>query len=87
MEWNESEGTVRRTYASLGKRSVGVVHFDTTKNKFLAAGDEFTIKFWDMDSVNVLTTTDAGGGLPVMFRNSLVIEESLLRVFPLLRIL
>ncbi|KNA11838.1 hypothetical protein SOVF_131310 isoform A [Spinacia oleracea] len=64
VEWNESEGTVKRTYLSLGKRSVGVVHFDTTKNRFLAAGDEFTVKFWDMDSVNILTTTDAGGGLP-----------------------
>lgn len=64
VEWNESEGTVKRTYLSLGKRSVGVVHFDTTKNRFLAAGDEFTVKFWDMDSVNLITTTDAGGGLP-----------------------
>ncbi|KAH9618444.1 hypothetical protein KSS87_012024, partial [Heliosperma pusillum] len=64
VEWNESEGTVKRTYLGLGKRSVGVVRFDTTKNRFLAAGDEFTIKFWDMDSVNLLTTIDADGGLP-----------------------
>lgn len=63
VEWNESEGTVKRTYLSLGKRSVGVVHFDTTKNRFLAAGDEFSVKFWDMDSVNLLATADAGGGL------------------------
>lgn len=23
------------------------------------------IKFWDMDNINILTTTDADGGLPV----------------------
>ncbi|XP_076912399.1 topless-related protein 4-like isoform X2 [Bidens hawaiensis] len=64
VEWNESEGAVKRTYIGLGKRSVEVVQFDTTKNRFLAAGDEFMIKFWDMDNVNLLTTTDADGGLP-----------------------
>lgn len=64
VEWNESEGAVKRTYHGLGKRSVGVVQFDTTKNRFLAAGDEFLVKFWDMDNVNLLMTTDAEGGLP-----------------------
>lgn len=68
MEWNESEGAVKRTYHGLAKRSEGVVHFDTTKNRFLAAGDESMIKFWDMDSVNILTTTDAEGGLLVIVR-------------------
>ncbi|KAI5441392.1 hypothetical protein KIW84_010746 [Lathyrus oleraceus] len=38
VEWNESEGAMKRTYHGLGKRSVGVVQFDTTKNRFLAAG-------------------------------------------------
>ncbi|KAJ9163078.1 hypothetical protein P3X46_022790 [Hevea brasiliensis] len=64
VEWNESEGTVKRAYIGLGKRSVGVVQFDTTKNRFLAAGDEFAVKFWDMDNVNLLTSIDAEGGLP-----------------------
>ncbi|XP_010250163.1 PREDICTED: protein TOPLESS-like [Nelumbo nucifera] len=64
VEWNESEGAVKRTYHGCGKRSVGVVQFDTTKNRFLAAGDESVIKFWDMDNVNLLTTTEADGGLP-----------------------
>ncbi|GLT98415.1 hypothetical protein SLE2022_159200 [Rubroshorea leprosula] len=64
VEWNESEGTVKRTYLGLGKRSVGAVQFDTTKNRFLAAGDEFAIKVWDMDQVNLLTSIDADGGLP-----------------------
>ena len=65
VEWNESEGAVKRTYHGLGKRSVGVVQFDTTKNRFLAAGDEFTIKFWDMDNTNMLTSVEAEGGLLV----------------------
>ncbi|XWS11792.1 hypothetical protein CRYUN_Cryun37aG0031000 [Craigia yunnanensis] len=64
VEWNESEGAVKRTYHGLGKRSMGVVQFDTTRNRFLAAGDEFLIKFWDMDNVNLLTAINADGGLP-----------------------
>ncbi|XP_056162480.1 topless-related protein 4-like isoform X13 [Syzygium oleosum] len=64
VEWNESEGAVNRTYHGLGKRSGGVVQFDTTKNGFLAAGDEFMVKFWHMDNNNLLTSTDAEGGLP-----------------------
>ncbi|XP_077237920.1 topless-related protein 1-like [Tasmannia lanceolata] len=63
VEWNESEGAVKRTYQGFRKRSLGVVQFDTTKNRYLAAGDDFMIKFWDMDTVNLLTTTDADGGL------------------------
>ncbi|KAL4179676.1 hypothetical protein AMTRI_Chr13g88480 [Amborella trichopoda] len=64
VEWNESEGVVKRTYAGFRKRSLGVVQFDTTKNRFLAAGDEFAVKFWDMDNVNPLISVDAEGGLP-----------------------
>ncbi|XAR53253.1 hypothetical protein NMG60_11021726 [Bertholletia excelsa] len=64
VEWNESEGAVKRTYHGLGRRSASIVQFDTTKNRFLAAGDECMVKFWDMDNVNLLTTTDADGGLP-----------------------
>ncbi|KAJ6802893.1 topless-related protein 1-like isoform X1 [Iris pallida] len=64
VEWNESEGSVKRTFTGFRKRSVGVVQFDTTKNRFLAAGDEFVVKFWDMDNTNLLTTADAEGGLP-----------------------
>ncbi|KAJ6389646.1 hypothetical protein OIU77_027881 [Salix suchowensis] len=63
VEWNESEGAVKRTYLGFRKRSLGVVQFDTTKNRFLAAGDDFCIKFWDMDSVQLLTKIDADGDL------------------------
>ena len=67
MEWNESEGAIKRNYSGFRKRSLGVVQFDTTRNRFLAAGDEFQIKFWDMDNTNLLTTIDAEGGLPVSY--------------------
>ncbi|KAI3424563.1 uncharacterized protein J3R85_010582 [Psidium guajava] len=64
VEWNTIKMAVKRMYHGLGKRSGGVVQFDTTKNKFLAAGDEFMVKFWDMDNKHILTSTDAEGGLP-----------------------
>jgi len=75
VEWNESEGAVKRTYQGFHKRSLGVVQFDTIKNRFLAACDEFVIKFWDMDNVNLLLTIDAEGGLPVRH-----IMESLIHI-------
>ena len=56
---------MKRTYQGFQKCSLGVVQFDTIRNRFLAAGDDFAIKFWDMDNVNLLTTVDADGGLPV----------------------
>ena len=78
VEWNESEGAVKRTYHGLGKRSVGVVQFDTTKNRFLAAGDDFSVKFWDMDSVTLLTSIDADGGLPVSHDLSIIFPPILI---------
>lgn len=67
VEWNENEGHVKRTYQGLNKRSLGIVQFDSTKNRFLAVGDEYTIKVWDMDNPNLLTSIDAEGGLPVSY--------------------
>ncbi|KAG1363245.1 protein TPR3 [Cocos nucifera] len=80
VEWNESEGAVKRTYQGFRKRSLGVVQFDTTRNRFLAAGDEFLIKFWDMDNTNLLTTVDAEGGLPASPRIRFNKEGTLLAV-------
>ncbi|XP_062119809.1 protein TOPLESS-RELATED PROTEIN 2-like [Humulus lupulus] len=80
VEWNESEGAIKRTYSGFRKRSLGVVQFDTTRNRFLAAGDEFQIKFWDMDSTNMLTAIDADGGLPASPRLRFNKEGSLLAV-------
>ncbi|CAL9072415.1 unnamed protein product [Musa textilis] len=80
VEWNETEGAIKRTYSGFRKRSLEVVQFDTTRNRFLAAGDEYMIKFWDMDNINILTTTDADGGLPASPRLRFNREGSLLAV-------
>ncbi|XP_057423217.1 topless-related protein 3-like [Lotus japonicus] len=63
VEWNESEGAIKRTYNGFRKKSAGVVQFDTTQNRFLAAGEDGQVKFWDMDNINLLASTDADGGL------------------------
>ncbi|KAH0742331.1 hypothetical protein KY290_035374 [Solanum tuberosum] len=80
VEWNESEGAIKRTFSGFRKRSSGVVQFDTTRNRFLAAGDEFQIKFWEMDNTNMLTATDGDGGLPASPRLRFNKEGSLLAV-------
>ncbi|XP_073102229.1 protein TOPLESS-RELATED PROTEIN 2 isoform X2 [Elaeis guineensis] len=80
VEWNETEGAIKRTYSGFRKRSVGVIQFDTSRNRFLAAGDEFMIKFWDMDNTNILKTADADGGLPASPRLRFNKEGSLLAV-------
>jgi WD40 repeat protein len=68
VEWNESEGSIKRTYSGFRKKSAGVagvVQFDTAQNHILAAGEDNQIKFWDVDNNNTLICTDAEGGLPV----------------------
>ncbi|XP_022745294.1 protein TPR2-like isoform X2 [Durio zibethinus] len=80
VEWNESEGAIKRRYSGFRNRSLGVVQFDTTRNRLLAAGDEFQIKFWDMDDTTMLTAVDADGGLPASPRLRFNKEGSLLAV-------
>ncbi|KAL5724564.1 Protein TOPLESS-RELATED PROTEIN 2 [Ranunculus cassubicifolius] len=80
VEWNESEGCIRRRYSGFRKRSLGVVQFDMTRNRFLAAGDEFQIKFWDMDNTNMIASTEADGGLPASPKLRFNKEGSLLAV-------
>eukprot|EP00850_Spirogloea_muscicola_P001880 SM000007S20840 [mRNA] locus=s7:486412:491929:+ [translate_table: standard] len=80
VEWNESEGAIKRRFAGFRKRLQGVVQFDTTRNRFLAAGDEFLVKFWDMDNDNVLLTLDADGNLLPKPRLRFNREGSLLAV-------
>ncbi|KAK1277243.1 Topless-related protein 2 [Acorus gramineus] len=80
VEWNESEGAIKRTYMGFRKKSAGVVQFDTTQNHFLAAGEDNQIKFWDVDNVNMLTSTDAEGGLPNLPRLRFNKEGNLLAV-------
>ncbi|GMY21830.1 topless-related protein 3-like isoform X2 [Fagus crenata] len=80
VEWNESEGAIKRSYTGFRKKSAGVVQFDTTQNHFLAAGEDSQIKFWDMDNTNILTSTDAEGGLPSLPRLRFNKEGNLLAV-------
>ncbi|XWS64483.1 hypothetical protein CRYUN_Cryun05aG0007700 [Craigia yunnanensis] len=80
VEWNESEGAIKRTYVGFRKKSAGVVSFDTVQNHFLAAGEDSQIKFWDMDNINLLTFTDAEGGLPSLPRVRFTKEGNLLAV-------
>ncbi|RDX60457.1 Topless-related protein 2, partial [Mucuna pruriens] len=80
VEWNESEGALKRTYSGFRKKSAGIVQFDTTKGRLLAAGEDNQIKFWDMDNVNVLTSTDAEGSLPSLPRLRFNKEGNLLAV-------
>ncbi|KAK4478949.1 hypothetical protein RD792_014456 [Penstemon davidsonii] len=61
VEWNETKGSIKHIYLSLLKRPPGIVQFDTTKN-ILAVGDNFMVKYWDLDNVNLLATTYANGG-------------------------
>ncbi|KAL5559751.1 hypothetical protein UlMin_035962, partial [Ulmus minor] len=63
VEWNKKEGIVKRTYIGCTNHSIGVIHFDITKNRFIAVGDDYVIKIWDIDNVNLLSTLDAEGGL------------------------
>ena len=65
VEWNESEGCVKRSYHGLCACSSSVVQFDTIKNQILAAGDNHVIKFWHMNGNQLLEAVDAGGELPV----------------------
>uniref|UniRef100_A0A1J3IS18 Topless-related protein 3 n=2 Tax=Noccaea caerulescens TaxID=107243 RepID=A0A1J3IS18_NOCCA len=80
VEWNESEGSIKRTYHGFLKKLPGVVQFDTSKNHFLAVGEDGQIKFWDMNNINVLTSTDAEGGLPALPRLRFNREGNLLAV-------
>ncbi|WOL13548.1 protein TPR3 isoform X2 [Canna indica] len=68
VEWNDADGTINRTYEGLSIQSIGVIQFDLIKNKFIAVGDEFMVKFWDMNNPKMLTSTDAEGGLEALPR-------------------
>ncbi|KAF5944271.1 hypothetical protein HYC85_018348 [Camellia sinensis] len=70
VEWNESEGAIKRTYSGL----------DTTQNHFLAVGEDQQIKFWNMDNNDILTCMDAEGGLSSLPRLRFNKEGNLLAV-------
>ncbi|KAJ6673965.1 PROTEIN putative-RELATED [Salix viminalis] len=64
VEWDDSEGAIKRSYLGLQKNPSSVVQFDIMKNQVLAAGDEHVIKIWNMNKTELFTTIDAEGGLP-----------------------
>lgn len=78
---------MKRAYQGFHKHSSSIVQFDTTKNRFLAVGDDYSIKVWDMDYVNLLTTIDAEGGLPVSCVYEIYVDLKLLSVVILVSIL
>ncbi|XP_024023610.1 topless-related protein 1 [Morus notabilis] len=80
VEWNDSEGWIRRMYQGLDSCHSSVVQFVTIKNQLLAAGDDHVIKFWDMDKKELLMTMDTGGELQVAPRINLNKECTLLAV-------
>ncbi|XP_006644007.1 protein TPR1 isoform X1 [Oryza brachyantha] len=80
VEWNESEGSIKRTYSGFRKKSAGVVQFDTAQNHILAAGEDNQIKFWDVDNTTMLSSTEADGGLPGLPRLRFNKEGNLLAV-------
>ena len=43
------------------------MQFDTAKNGLLVAGDDFSLKFWDLNAVDLVTPIDASEMLPVSF--------------------
>ncbi|XP_028798247.1 topless-related protein 1 [Neltuma alba] len=63
VEWDESEGYIKRVYEGLKAPCSSKIQFDTTRNQFLVAGDDHMVKYWDMDNVQLLASTNAEGGL------------------------
>lgn len=80
VEWNESEGAIKRTYTGFPKKTTGIMQFDTAKNHFLAAGEDGQIKFWHVDNLNMISSTEADGGLPSLPRLRFNKEGNLLAV-------
>ncbi|CAI8590151.1 unnamed protein product [Vicia faba] len=80
VEWNEDEGAIEKKYSGFRNETAGIVKFDVVKNRFLAVGVENQIKFWEMDRIDVLTSTDAEGGLPTLPRLKFNREGNLLAV-------
>ncbi|XP_071909862.1 topless-related protein 1-like [Coffea arabica] len=81
VEWEDTEGFITQSYDGLSKSSAAIVQFSTCRNRFLVAGDEHLLKFWDMDNVNILVSLDADGGLPAKPYVCFNKEGTLLAVF------
>ena len=51
VELDERQTAIKLVYHGFWKQYVVVVPFDTMKNRSLATGYAFKLKFWDMDNV------------------------------------
>ncbi|KAM7275751.1 hypothetical protein ACFE04_017617 [Oxalis oulophora] len=80
FEWNEAEGTIKRTYKGLHQRSSGIIQFDNSKNCILATGHNHSIKFWNMNNPDLLIVIDSDGNLPATPRIRFNKEGTLLAV-------
>ncbi|XP_020103060.1 topless-related protein 1-like isoform X1 [Ananas comosus] len=65
-QWNGRKWNKVCSYVGFNNQCDGVPQFDIANSRFLAAGEEHMIKFWDMGHFDPLTTTDAEGGLPAL---------------------
>ncbi|XP_060208854.1 topless-related protein 1-like isoform X2 [Lycium barbarum] len=81
VEWDETEGYIARTYLGLSRFSLGVVQFDISSNKYVAAGDSHVIKVWNVNDPQLLTAVDIGGDLPASPYIRFSKQGSLLAVF------
>nr|XP_027072066.1 topless-related protein 1-like [Coffea arabica] len=81
VEWDDTEGSITQSYHGLSKSSAAIVQFSTSRNRFLVAGDEHLLKFWEMDNVKILVSLDADGGLPAKPYVCFNKEGTLLAVF------
>jgi len=58
VEWDETEGKIKRTYKGFINEKENLVRFDTALNKYLVLGDNNLVKFWHFDRENVIKTID-----------------------------
>nr|CAD1840130.1 unnamed protein product [Ananas comosus var. bracteatus] len=65
-QWDDRKWNKVCSYVGFNSQCDGVPQFDIANSRFLAAGEEHMIKFWDMGHFDPLTTTDAEGGLPAL---------------------
>ncbi|GFY92434.1 WUS-interacting protein 2 [Actinidia rufa] len=64
VDWNENEGLSSGCIMVLGSGLSVLCNLIQQKVNFWLLVMSLVIKFWDMENTNLLTTTDAEGGLP-----------------------
>lgn len=80
VEWDDSEGYIKRTYNGLKKPCFSTIHFDSTHKGLLAAGDDHMVKFWNMDSDVLWKSTEVDAELLVSSSLGLLLSRCYLEV-------